>query len=54
MTEMKVLNPIDLYSGKVKLFDTTSSTAENIKVRVYFLENGETLKLVADEIYELN
>lgn len=53
MTDSKVIEPVDLYTGKVKLFDTTNSTAEDIKIRVYFLENGENLKLVADEIYEL-
>ncbi len=53
MTDSKVIEPLDLYSGKVKLFDTTNSTAEDMKIRVYFFDNGENLKLVADEIYEL-
>ena len=54
MTELKTFKPIDLYAGKIKLFDTTNSTAEDMKVRVYFFDGGETLNLVADEVYELN
>jgi len=53
MTGIKVIEPSDLYLGKVMLFDTSASTAENIKIRVFFLDGDDKLKIVADEIYEL-
>lgn len=51
MTDIKVLNPIDLYAGNVRLFTVTD--ADNAKVKVFFVDGEETLNNIA-EVYELN
>lgn len=53
MTDIKVLEPVDLYSGVVKLFDTTNSMASDLKVRVYFFDGADKLNTLT-EVYELN
>lgn len=51
MTGIKVISPVELYAGKVKLFTVTD--AANAKVRVYFFDGEETLNRIT-EVYELN
>lgn len=51
MTGLKVLSPLDLYSGKNLLFSVTD--VESAKVRVYFFDAEDTLNRLT-QVYELN
>ncbi len=52
MTDVKTISSADVYEGAVKLFDTTNSTAKDLKIKVYFFDSADTLnKLTA--VYEL-
>ena len=52
MTELKTFKPIDLYAGKVKLFNTTSSTAEKSSIKVYLIDTSSALNQVT-QVWEL-
>lgn len=51
MTGLKVLSPLELYSGKIWLFNVAD--ASDAKVRVYFFDAEDTLNRLT-EVYELN
>ena len=53
MTDMKTFKPAELYNETVKLFDTTNSNAEDIKIRVYFFDKSDNLNKLT-ETYEIN
>jgi len=53
MTAIKTFDPVDLYAGKVKLFDTTNADLDNTSVKVYFFDAEDTLNKLT-EVYELN
>ncbi len=51
MTGLKVLSPLELYSGKIWLFNVAD--ASDAKVRIYFFDAEDTLNRLT-EVYELN
>lgn len=50
MTDIIVLDPVDLYSGKAKLFTVTD--ADNAVIKVFFVDAEDTLNRIT-EVYEL-
>lgn len=52
MTELKTFEPLDLYAGKVKLFDTKNSNAEKSSIKVYLLDTSSALNQIT-QVWEL-
>lgn len=53
MTNVVSLSPDEFNSGKVTLFDTTSSTAKDAYVKVFIFDSEDTLNNLT-KVYELN
>ena len=52
MTDVRILRPVDVYGESAMLFDTTNSSAANGSVKVYFIDNTNSLNMLTD-VWEL-
>ena len=48
MTDVKLINVYDMNNGLVQLFDTSSSTADNISINIYVWNELEGLVPILD------